>query len=143
MPRRGKGRRTKAMVDIAEERIAILFREADRAAVRGRLDLADRYVRLAREVGMRYNVTVPTHMRRRACRGCHGYLLPGVSCRVRLNRGRASISCLRCGHVTRVPLGPKVRKGRTARRAGARGARGDAAVVEARGEERGEAGGEG
>ncbi len=116
------------MVDIAEERIAILFREADRAAARGRVDLADRYVRLAREVGMRYNVTVPQHMRRRACRGCHGYLLPGVNCRVRLNRGRASISCLRCGHVTRVPLVPRVRRARTDRVSGARGPRSGGAV---------------
>jgi ribonuclease P protein subunit RPR2 len=119
------------MVDIAEERIAILFREADRAAVRGRVDLADRYVRLAREVGMRYNVTVPTHMRRRACRGCHGYLLPGVNCRVRLNRGRASISCLRCGHVTRIPLARPATAGARAPGARPRGAGRDASAGDA------------
>jgi ribonuclease P protein subunit RPR2 len=94
------------MVDIAGERIGILFSEADRAALRGRIDLADRYVELARAIGMRYNVTVPATMRRRACRGCHGYLLPGTTSRTRLNRGRVTITCLRCGHVTRVPLGP-------------------------------------
>jgi len=94
------------MVDIAGERIGLLFKEADRAALRGRIDLADRYVELARAVGMRYNVTVPASMRRRACRGCHGYLLPGTTSRTRLNRGRVTITCLRCGHITRVPLGP-------------------------------------
>ena len=95
------------MVDIAEERISLLFDEAERAAHRGRMDLADRYVALARQVGMRYNVALPAHMRWRACRGCHGYLLPGATSRVRLNRGRASVTCLRCGHVTRVPLAPR------------------------------------
>jgi ribonuclease P protein subunit RPR2 len=94
------------MVDIAGERIGLLFKEADKAALRGRIDLADRYIELARAVGMRYNVTVPASMRRRACRGCHGYLLPGATSRTRLNRGRVTITCLRCGHVTRVPLGP-------------------------------------
>lgn len=94
------------MVEIAGERIGLLFEEADKAALRGRIDLADRYVELARAVGMRYNVPVPAAMRRRACRGCHGYLLPGATSRTRLNRGRATITCLRCGHVTRVPLGP-------------------------------------
>ena len=94
------------MVDIAGERIDLLFKEADRAALRGRIDLADRYVELARTVGMRYNVTVPAAMRRRACRGCHGYLLPGTTSRNRLNRGRMTITCLRCGHVTRIPIGP-------------------------------------
>ena len=117
------------MVDIAEERIALLFGEAERAARRGRMDLADRYVALARQVGMRYNVPLPAHMRRRACRGCHGYLLPGTTSRVRLNRGRASITCLRCGHVTRIPLAPRQAKERAAReraakdRQGARAAR--------------------
>lgn len=94
------------MVDIAGERIGLLFKEADRAALRGRIDLADRYIELARAVGMRHNVPVPAAMRRRACRGCHGYLLPGATSRTRLNRGRVTITCLRCGHVTRVPLGP-------------------------------------
>ena len=94
------------MVDIAAERIGLLFKEADKAALRGRIDLADRYVELARAVGMRYNVPVPSAMRRRACRGCRGYLLPGTTSRTRLNRGRVTITCLRCGHVTRVPLGP-------------------------------------
>jgi len=105
------------MVDIAGERICILFSEADRAALRGRIDLADRYVELARAVGMRYNVPVPATMRRRACRGCHGYLLPGATSRTRLNRGRLTITCLRCGHVTRIPLGPP----RTAKARGAAG----------------------
>jgi ribonuclease P protein subunit RPR2 len=103
------------MVDIAGERIDLLFKEADKAALRGRIDLADRYVELARTVGMRYNVTVPAAMRRRACRGCHGYLLPGTTSRNRLNRGRMTITCLRCGHVTRIPIGrPRAAKMREA-----------------------------
>ncbi len=92
------------MVQIARERIDILMREADQAALAGRMELADRYVDLARRVGMRYNVRVPTTYRRRFCRGCYRYLQPGVSSRTRLSRGRVVTTCLRCGHVSRMPL---------------------------------------
>ena len=92
------------MVQIARERIDILMREADQAALAGRMELADRYVDLARRVGMRYNVRVPTTYRRRFCRGCYRYLQPGVSSRTRLSRGRVVTTCLRCGHVSRIPL---------------------------------------
>jgi len=79
------------MVDIAEERISLLFDEAERAAHVAAWTSRTGTSRFARQVGMRYNVALPAHMRRRACRGCHGYLLPGATSRVRLNRGaRAS-----------------------------------------------------
>lgn len=95
------------MVQIARERIDLLMQEADRAAIAGRVEMADRYVDMARRVGMRYNVRVPTSYRRRFCRGCYGYLLPGTTSRTRLNRGRVVTTCLRCGHVSRIPLAPR------------------------------------
>ncbi len=95
------------MVQIARERIDILMREADLAALAGRMEHADRYVDLARRVGMRYNVRVPTAYRRRFCRGCYRYLQPGVSSRTRLSRGRVVTTCLRCGHMSRIPLGQR------------------------------------
>lgn len=95
------------MVQIARERIDILMTEADQAALAGRMELADRYVDLARRVGMRYNVRVPTTYRRRFCRGCYRYLQPGASSRTRLSRGRVVTTCLRCGHVSRIPLGQR------------------------------------
>jgi ribonuclease P protein subunit RPR2 len=92
------------MVQIAQERIELLIREADGAALGGRMDLADRYVWLARRIGMRYNVRVPAAHKRRFCKRCYRYLLPGVTSRTRLKRGRSVTTCLRCGHVMRVPL---------------------------------------
>jgi len=93
------------MVQIARERIDLLMREADLAALAGKMEYADRYVDMARRVGMRYNVRVPTTYRRRFCRGCYRYLQPGISSRTRLSRGRVVTTCLRCGHVSRIPLG--------------------------------------
>jgi ribonuclease P protein subunit RPR2 len=95
------------MVQIARERIDLLMKEADRAATAGRLDRADRYVDMARRVGMRYNVRVPTAYRRRFCRACYGYLMPGTTSRIRVKRGRVVTTCLRCGHVNRIPLAPR------------------------------------
>ena len=92
------------MVVIAKERIALLMREADSAALSGSLDMADRYVEMARRVGMRYNVRIPQEFRRRFCRGCYGYLLPGVTSRNRFNKGNLVTTCTRCGHIARMPL---------------------------------------
>lgn len=92
------------MVLIAKERIGLLMVQADRAALAGRMEMADRYVDMARRIGMRYNVRLPSAFRRRICRGCHRYLHPGVTSRTRFKRGRLVTTCLRCGHISRIPL---------------------------------------
>lgn len=89
---------------IARERIRILFDEAEKAAHDGRLDRADRYVELARLVGMRYNVPIPRDLKSFMCRKCGAYLLPGETSRVRTRGTRVATTCLRCGHVRRVPF---------------------------------------
>ncbi|NIP33312.1 MAG: hypothetical protein GWN18_00145 [Thermoplasmata archaeon] len=92
------------MVVIAKERMDLLMEQADVAALEGKMDLADRYVDLARRVGMRYNVRFRPEHRLKFCKACYRYLLPGSTSRTRLNRGRSVTTCLRCGHVTRRPL---------------------------------------
>ena len=82
----------------------LLMVQADLAALDGELDLADRYVDMARRVGMRYNVRFRPGQKRKFCRACHRYLLPGSTARTRLNRGRSVTTCLHCGHVMRRPL---------------------------------------
>ena len=92
------------MVQIAKERMGLLMVQADRAALAGRMEMADRYVDMARRIGMRYNVRLPRALRRRFCRGCYRYLHPGVTSRTRFKRGRLVTTCLRCGHISRIPL---------------------------------------
>lgn len=111
MARRGRGRRSKEMVDIAKERLDLLMEQADEAALDGRMDMADRYVDMARRVGMRYNVRFRPEQRQRFCKSCYCYLLPGSTSRTRLNKGRSVTTCLRCGHVTRRPLGTRDKVG--------------------------------
>ena len=93
---------------IALRRIQWLFQLAERYALCGRLELADRYVFLARKIGMRYLVRIPGEFKRCFCKHCYAYLLPGVSCRVRIHRGRVVMYCFRCNRFMRMPLTERV-----------------------------------
>jgi ribonuclease P protein subunit RPR2 len=99
------------MVRIARERVADLFAQAEQESREGHGELADRYVALARRIGMRYNVRLPPEYRERYCRSCSGYWVEGRTVRTRLRAGRRVRVCLRCGRVRRAPL-KAVRAGR-------------------------------
>jgi ribonuclease P protein subunit RPR2 len=101
------------MVSIARERMELLMEQADHAALEGKMDMADRYVDMARRIGMRYNVRFSPEHRRRFCRACYRYLLPGSTSRTRMSRGRVVTTCLRCGHIMRRPLGARGASGAT------------------------------
>jgi len=97
---RGENRR------IALERISILFNEA-REAFDCEPELAQRYVNLARKIGMRYKVRIPMEFRRIICRRCKGLILPGKNCVVRIRQEREThlvTTCLNCGKLMRIPL---------------------------------------
>ena len=109
MKRRRGTRRPGWMIDIAKERIRILFDEAKKAASEGEYAFADRYVEIARKISMRYNVRIPKDLKRKYCKYCYTYLVPGVNCTFRTNpRTKAlEVKCLKCGKVMRYPLKPK------------------------------------
>jgi len=91
---------------IARERIEILFNLA-LEAYRTDPTLAQRYLDLARKIGARAKVRLPTRFRRLVCRCCKSLVIPGSTLRVRVKPGRSrhvALTCLRCGAVTRIPL---------------------------------------
>ncbi len=90
------------MVLIARDRIADLFGLADAEMLAGHSTLADRYIVLARRIGMRYNVRMLPEYRDLYCRRCSSYWVEGRTVRTRLRGGRRIQSCLRCGHQRRV-----------------------------------------
>jgi ribonuclease P protein subunit RPR2 len=59
---------------------------------------------LARTISMRYLVPLPPEYKRRFCTHCYGYLLPSVTCRVRIHRGMIITYCHKCKHHSRIPL---------------------------------------
>lgn len=94
---------------IARARIARLFELAEEQALGGRIDRAARYVQLARRVGMRYVVPLGRAQRRRFCRHCGAFLLPGRTARVRAREGKMSITCLACGGIRRFGMAKEQR----------------------------------
>jgi ribonuclease P protein subunit RPR2 len=91
---------------IASERMKMLLKMA-RENIKENPDLAQRYTDLAREFGMRFKLRIPQEYRSLICRHCKSFILPGVNCRVRLQRRREPhivITCLNCGGHMRIPF---------------------------------------
>ena len=93
MDRRGK---PAWQLKIAKERIDILFSEARKTKEK---KLQNRYVELARRIGMRYNVKIESKYRRRYCRYCYAYLHG----KRRLSKGNLIVECTACKKVNRYP----------------------------------------
>jgi ribonuclease P protein subunit RPR2 len=106
-PRRG--RRSRDTAEIASERIAILFCQAEEAARANEPCLSDRYVALARSIGMRYNVRLSPEQKQRFCHSCGAFLVPGRNLRVRLRPGNTVRTCLKCDSPSRKRLAPRKR----------------------------------
>lgn len=91
---------------IALERIKTLFQEADGVFSRDKT-LANRYVSLARKIAMKVKLRFPQELKRRFCKHCYAYLMPGVNSRVRVRLGKVVTSCLECKKFMRIPTGKK------------------------------------
>jgi ribonuclease P protein subunit RPR2 len=92
--------------NIAKERIAGLLGMAEEQALKGDMELADRYAQLARRIAMRHSLRMPAGFNMRFCRRCLRYLVPGKNSRFRTSAGKVSRQCLGCGGVYRMPLKP-------------------------------------
>ena len=88
--------------ELVLERIKILFKEA-KEAFKKDPKLADRYVKLARELAMKYKVRIPPILKRRFCKHCYSYLVPSVNLRVRTRNGKVVYYCLNCKKYMRFP----------------------------------------
>ena len=94
---------------IAEERILELFKQAD-LMFQKESNLSDRYVEIARKIAMKYKVKIPRELKRRICKNCYRYLVPGNNCRVRLNDKKVVYTCLNCSKNMRFPYSVKAKK---------------------------------
>lgn len=89
-------------VDMAEQRIERLFELAWKAYPE-RPGLADRYVDIARRISMRHRVSLPPELKKRVCKKCMSFLVPGENSRVRLDGKNVIVTCLKCGGIKRYP----------------------------------------
>jgi ribonuclease P protein subunit RPR2 len=96
---------------IALERAERLLELADEA-FRERPELSHRYAELAWKLKTRYRLRLPPRLKRKICRKCRAFWVPGATCRVRTRakREHVVITCLRCGYQRRVPYRPRKSK---------------------------------
>ena len=87
---------------IAGERIGILFSEA-RKIYSYDPKLSDRYVFLARKIAMKVRMRLPAGLKRKFCKHCHSFFMPGMNVRVRTHEGKVVYYCLNCKKFTRFP----------------------------------------
>ena len=89
--------------EIALERIKILFEEA-KQAFKEDPALANRYVKLARKLAMKYKVRIPREFKRKYCKHCYSYLRPPYNARVRIQKGKVVYTCYTCKKFMRFVL---------------------------------------
>ena len=100
---RRRSEKPQEQLKIAGERMEILFEEAGKAVEKDRA-LANRYVALARRIGMRYNLSIPPQYRKHVCRKCKKYMYPGITARFSAKKGSLRKECLQCMNVSRIRL---------------------------------------
>ncbi len=101
-----KDRRSPAQrQNLARTKVQQLFVQAEKVFAEDKR-LANRYVHLARKTAMKVRLRLPKELKRRYCRHCYSYLMPGVNCRIRTRKGKVVISCLECRRFTRIPYQP-------------------------------------
>ena len=91
-------------IKIAKERINKLFGEAE-LIFNSDSSLSNRYVELARKIAMKFKVRIDSSFRRRFCKHCYKYLIPGKNLRVRVDSGKVIYYCLECKKFWRMPVG--------------------------------------
>ena len=89
------GRKSDNFKRIALERITELFRQAE-LRFKKSPELSDRYVEIARKIAMKYKARIPRDLKRRFCKHCFKYLVPGNNCRVRLTQHKVVYYCFSC-----------------------------------------------
>jgi ribonuclease P protein subunit RPR2 len=100
---------------IAKQRIQILFQKA-KNVYPNNTQLSSRYVATARKVAMAAKIPLPRVYKRQVCKSCHGLLVQGENCRVRIRQEREPhvvVTCLSCGCKTRIPLKNKKGENKT------------------------------
>ncbi len=58
----------------------------------------------AHKIVLRSKVKLPAVLKKRYCKSCRAYWVPGTTVRVRLGKGRIAYTCLACKKIRRVPL---------------------------------------
>lgn len=58
--------------------------------------LSNKYIKSARKAAMKINLRLPRELKRRFCKHCYSYLVPGKNVRVRIHKSRVIYYCFNC-----------------------------------------------
>ena len=102
--KRKPAKKQKQQKELAVERIERLFSLAE-INFRKNPERSHRYISLARKIAIRFNIRLKKDLKRKFCKRCYRYLVPGVNCAVRVRSSQQSIitKCLECGNIMRHP----------------------------------------
>ena len=89
--------------EIAKDRIKILFKQAE-LRFKDNKGLSNRYVTLARKLAMKVKIRMPQEYKRKFCKNCYKFLMPGKNSRIRTRDGKVIITCFECKKFTRIPV---------------------------------------
>lgn len=98
-------KKQKEIKNTAKERITHLFEQAKKAFTKDPA-LSNRYITIARKLSMKYKVRIPRELKRRFCKHCYRYLVPGENCRIRTKNSKVVYYCLNCKKFMRFPCKP-------------------------------------
>jgi len=87
-------------IEIARERIKILFEEAEKANIQ---ELSNKYIKTARKIAMKFNLRLPRYYNRKFCKHCYNYFR-NQNYRVRTKNKNVVYYCLSCKKHARFPL---------------------------------------
>jgi len=102
--KRVRNEKPKYRVDIAKERIDRLL-ELAKEEFNKNPERSRDYIKLARKIGMRYNVSLKKEQKRSFCKKCNQLLIPNKSSKVEIEYKKKLkiIKCLNCGNIYRYP----------------------------------------
>ncbi len=89
--------------EVAKQRISQLVNEAD-SNYSKHPERSHRYAELANKIKIKYNVKLTPEIKRRLCKKCHKFMVPGKNCRIRIHNSRLIYTCAECGSVRRFDL---------------------------------------
>jgi len=93
----------KEQKEIAKGRIKTLLKEAEKVFSKNP-SLSHRYVTLARKIAMKTKSKIPRELKRKFCKHCYKFLMPGTNARIRTRDSKLIIYCQECKKFTRIPL---------------------------------------
>ena len=80
-----------------------LFREA-KIQFNYNPQLSNHYIKLARKLAMKVNLKLGKEYKRKFCKYCYSYLVPGKNARVRINNNKLIYYCFNCKKYSRINL---------------------------------------